>query len=87
MFEGFNGEIVTERFDTMTDNGNRLFITEFDTIQMDIHERALDLEDFIRLAYSYPYTDGIILWNFMRTKNSGEGQGSVDTRFDSVKAM
>ena len=73
----------------MTDNGNRLFITEFDTIQKDIHERALDLEDFIRLAYSYPYTDGIILWNFMRTKNAGEGSNEWDVHMfeDEINSL
>ena len=31
-----------------------MFITEFDTRQSDIYERARDFEDFMRMAFSYP---------------------------------
>ena len=31
-----------------------MFITEFDTRQSNIDERARDFEDFMRMAFSYP---------------------------------
>jgi len=66
MSAGFNGEIILERFDHMAALDHRLIITEFDTEQGNISERALDVEDFVRMAYSYPNVDGIHLWQVMR---------------------
>ena len=39
---GFNGEIVHERLDLLSENNNRLIITEFDSSHYNITERAND---------------------------------------------
>ena len=69
-----------ERYDQLTSKNNRLFITEFDTKEMNIHKRALDLEDFMRLTYSHPEVDGITLWEFMATRNNIIAQNSDQFR-------
>ena len=67
---GFNGRAVNERFDLLASNGHPLIITEFDTSHWDLHERALDTEDFLRMAYAHPRIDQIITWYYMYTDAS-----------------
>ena len=69
---GFNGEIVNERFDLLSSENHRLYITEFDSKHYNISERALDVEDFLRMAYSHPHIDQIITWYFMETEASSQ---------------
>ena len=45
---------------------NRLLITEFDVQDLDVNERALDIEDFMRTAFSHPNVDAFIFWNWRR---------------------
>ena len=42
--------------------GILIFFLEFDTTHWNISERARDAEDFLRMAYSYPNVDAIIMW-------------------------
>ena len=65
MKPGFNGDAVKYRLDLLASQGHPLWITEFDTSQRDLLERALDTEDFLRMAYSHPDVVGIITWYFM----------------------
>ena len=67
---GFNYQAVYERFDQLSSGDDRLIITEFDTKQWNLTERALDTEDFMRAAYSHPFIDQIITWYFMWTEAS-----------------
>jgi len=53
MKSGFNGEIILERFDRLAAQNHRLIVTEFDSYHPNITERAKDVEDFLRMAYSY----------------------------------
>ena len=48
MFPGLNGHFLKNRFDTMADSGNRLWVTEFDIQTLDMEFKAEDLEDFMR---------------------------------------
>ena len=64
---GHNYQAVYERFDQLSSGDDRLIITEFDTKQWNLTERALDTEDFLRTAYSHPFVDQIITWYFMWT--------------------
>ena len=69
---GFNGEIVKERLNLLSSNDHRLYITEFDSKHYNISERALDVEDFLRMAYSHPHIDQIITWYYMETDASSQ---------------
>jgi len=50
MHAGFNGEVIMERLDQMAAFNHRLLITEFDTEQGNLTERAFDVEDFLRMT-------------------------------------
>ena len=45
---------------------NRLLITEFDNEEVDVDRRAAELGDFMKMAYSHPNVDAIILWSWLR---------------------
>ena len=41
-------------------------VTEFDVNEADEFDKADDLEDFMRIAFSYPEITGIILWSWIK---------------------
>ena len=45
---------------------NRLLVTELDVDNADVEVRATDLGDVIKLMYSHPNVDGIILWGWLQ---------------------
>ena len=45
---------------------NRLWITEFDVENPDVTDRAADVHDFIRSAYSHPNVEALLLWTWIR---------------------
>ena len=71
MSRGINGQTIFDKLNLLsgTDRSNRLLITEFDVDQPNVSERAKDVHDFIRTAFSHPNTDGIILWTWLREKH------------------
>ena len=71
MSRGVNGETIFNKLNLLSgdDLSNRLWITEFDVDQPNVSERAKDVHDFIRTAFSHPNTDGIILWTWLREKH------------------
>ena len=65
--------MIYERLDQLSEAGDALMITELDIAQDNLSERADDYEDYLRLVYSHPMVNGIILWEFMDTKYAGHG--------------
>ena len=65
MYPGFNYQAVYERFDTLSSGDQSLVITEFDTIEPNVNNRADDVEDFLRAAFSHPKIEQIITWNWI----------------------
>ena len=57
-------ETTWSRLEKMSgqNKANRLWITEFDIEALDPLERAENLEDFMRMVFSHPNVDAIILW-------------------------
>ena len=64
--------MIYERLDQLSEAGDALMITELDIAQDNLSERADDYEDYLRLVYSHPMVNGIILWEFMDTKHAGK---------------
>ncbi len=55
---------VQERLDRMGEFGLPLWITELDVLEADVEVRADALEAVLRMAYSHPAVEGILLWGF-----------------------
>ena len=68
MKKGINGRVNLEKLNGLAGQNqqNRLWITEFDVENPDVTDRAADVHDFIRSAYSHQNVDAIILWTWLR---------------------
>lgn len=52
------------RLDMLAELGLPIWITELDVVQANESDRADALETVLRMAYSHPAVDGILLWGF-----------------------
>ena len=85
MKENLNADAIKWRFDELSSRGHPLWATEFDTKQPDIDERALDLEDFMRMTYSHPKVVGNLLWYYsMQTTPWGIAEFQHQNFFEGV---
>ena len=55
---------VQLRLDMLAELGLPIWITELDVVQADEFDRADALEAFMRMAFSHPSVEGIVLWGF-----------------------
>lgn len=69
MQSNFDRNAVKSRFDSMSECGLPLWVTEFDVSNPDENIRANDLEDFYRIAFSHPAVEGILMWGFWQNSH------------------
>ena len=64
MGSGFDRWDTIERFDKVASLGLPIWCTEFDVSDPNEYDRADELEDFYRIAFSHPSVQGILMWGF-----------------------
>ena len=65
-----NGHVVNRRLDTISQYNHRVWVTEFDIKSEDSAEKGNDVEDFMRVAFSHPNVDAILIWDWLRVEYS-----------------
>ncbi|CAH1253936.1 Hypp1279 [Branchiostoma lanceolatum] len=56
--------MIKSRLDKVATAGLPIWVTELDVNEPDVLERAAGLEDSLRVAFSHPAVEGIMLWGF-----------------------
>lgn len=56
--------LVATHLNTFSELEMPLWITEYDSVNADVGQRAENLENLYRLAFSYPAVEGIMMWGF-----------------------
>ncbi|ELT91832.1 hypothetical protein CAPTEDRAFT_194144 [Capitella teleta] len=57
-------DLLQKRLDVMAEAGLPLWITELDIRDADVNVRAQGYEDALRLFFSHPAVEGIVIWGF-----------------------
>ncbi|ELU08453.1 hypothetical protein CAPTEDRAFT_53453, partial [Capitella teleta] len=66
---GLPGSFFDRRLDKTASLGLPIWITEFNLEWEDVNERAAKVEDALRLFFSHPAVEGIVLWGFWNETN------------------
>lgn len=70
--------LLQHRLDVVAEAGVPIWITEFDLEYPNVVKRAQLVEDALRLYYSHPAVEGIVLWGFWNMTNDlGKRQASL----------
>ncbi|ELT88741.1 hypothetical protein CAPTEDRAFT_179660 [Capitella teleta] len=64
MSERVDIDLIAKRLNKLSEAGVPLFITEMDVREDDIKKRTESYENLLRLYFSHPAVEGIILWGF-----------------------
>jgi len=72
----FNPDTIMSRFDSMSEFGLPIWITQLQINEPNVNTRADKLEKVIRTAYSHPAVYGIMQWTFYE-ENEGTPQCSL----------
>lgn len=67
-----------KRLDTLAETGLKLWITELDFQNSDINIRAQGYKDALRLFFSHPAVEGIIMWAPWDLDNGGKPSALVE---------
>eukprot|EP00058_Branchiostoma_floridae_P015822 XP_002601310.1 hypothetical protein BRAFLDRAFT_81351 [Branchiostoma floridae] len=59
-----SGMSTQSRLDKVASAGLPIWVTELDVNEPDVSERAGGLEDALRVAFSHPAVEGVLLWGF-----------------------
>ncbi|ELT96446.1 hypothetical protein CAPTEDRAFT_102428, partial [Capitella teleta] len=71
-------DLLQKRLDVMAEAGLPLWITELDVRDADVNVRAQGYEDALRLFFSHPSVEGIVIWGFWNEGISQPGASLVD---------
>ena len=70
MHPGVNGELLSHRIADLSAFPGELLVTEFDVDDGNVDDKAEDVEDFMRVAFSQPKISGIITWAWIKTQSN-----------------
>ncbi|ELU08452.1 hypothetical protein CAPTEDRAFT_217971 [Capitella teleta] len=68
--------VIQHRLDLMANAGLPLWITEFDLEDFDVSSRATKIGDLLRLYFSHPAIEGIVMWGFWSETNNMTTRGA-----------
>ena len=66
------------RLDAVASVGLPIWITELDVTNKDVNQRANGYEDALRLYFSHPAVEGILLWGFWNKRHWRPDASLVD---------